>query len=42
MPLGRGGCQRQTFLIGADGRIEKIYRKVKPESHPGEILADLR
>jgi len=36
------GVHRQTFLIGADGRIEKIYRKVKPESHPGEILADLR
>jgi thioredoxin-dependent peroxiredoxin len=36
------GVHRQTFLIGMDGRIEKIYRKVKPESHPGEILADLR
>ncbi len=35
------GIHRSTFVIGPDGRIEKIYRKVKPESHAGEILADL-
>jgi thioredoxin-dependent peroxiredoxin len=35
------GVYRQTFVIGADGRIEKIYRKVKPESHATEVLADL-
>lgn len=35
------GIYRQTFVIGADGRIEKIYRKVKPESHATEVLADL-
>ena len=35
------GVYRQTFVIGPDGRIEKIYRKVKPESHATEILADL-
>lgn len=35
------GISRQTFVIGADGRIEKIYRKVKPETHAAEILADL-
>ncbi len=35
------GISRQTFVIGADGRIEKIYRKVKPESHAADVLADL-
>lgn len=35
------GIMRQTFVIGTDGRIEKIYRKVKPETHAQEVLADL-
>ena len=35
------GVLRSTFLIGADGRIEKIYRKVKPAGHAEEILAEL-
>jgi thioredoxin-dependent peroxiredoxin len=35
------GILRQTFVIGADGRIEKIYRKVKPEFHAAEVLTDL-
>ncbi|MBW4489068.1 MAG: thioredoxin-dependent thiol peroxidase [Trichocoleus desertorum ATA4-8-CV12] len=35
------GVYRQTFVIGSDGTIEKIYRKVKPEAHATEILADL-
>jgi thioredoxin-dependent peroxiredoxin len=35
------GVSRSTFVIGRDGKIEKIYRKVKPESHAAEILADM-
>jgi thioredoxin-dependent peroxiredoxin len=35
------GISRNTFVISPDGRIEKIYKKVKPEGHAGEILADL-
>lgn len=35
------GVYRSTFVIGPDGRIEKIYRKIKPESHATSILADL-
>lgn len=35
------GVFRSTFVISPDGRIEKIYQKVKPESHAAEILADL-
>jgi peroxiredoxin Q/BCP len=32
------GVARTTFVIGKDGRIEKVYEKVKPEGHPEEIL----
>jgi peroxiredoxin Q/BCP len=35
------GVSRSTFIIGADGRIERIYRKIKPEIHAAQILADL-
>ncbi len=27
------GVERSTFLIGADGRIEQIWRQVKPADH---------
>lgn len=32
------GVERSTFLIDAEGRIEQIYRKVKPEGHASELL----
>jgi peroxiredoxin Q/BCP len=32
---------RVTFLIGPDGRIKKIWPKVKPEEHVAEVLAAL-
>lgn len=35
------GINRSTFVIGPDGTLEKIYRKVKAEKHPVELLADL-
>ncbi len=35
------GISRNTFVIGPDGTIEKIYTKVKPEKHAEEILAAL-
>jgi thioredoxin-dependent peroxiredoxin len=35
------GVARTTFLIGKDGKIEKIYEKVKPEGHAEEVLAQL-
>ncbi len=35
------GISRTTFVIGPDGNIEKIYRKVKPETHAAELLAEL-
>ncbi len=35
------GVERTTFLIDADGKIKKIYNKVKPDGHAEEVLADL-
>ena len=35
------GVARTTFIIGPDGKIEKIFDKVKPEGHADEVLADL-
>src|SRR5687767_3908319 len=41
--LGRKymGIHRITFLIGPDGRIKKIWPKVKPDEHAAEVLAML-
>lgn len=36
------GIERTTFLIGADGKIEKIFPKVKPEGHAAQVLAAVR
>ena len=35
------GIERTTFLVGADGKIAKIFPKVKPEGHAAEVLAAL-
>ena len=35
------GVVRTTFIIGADGKIEKIMPKVKPDTNAAEILASL-
>ena len=35
------GTHRVTFLIGPDGRIKKIWPRVKPEEHVEEVLAAL-
>jgi thioredoxin-dependent peroxiredoxin len=35
------GVHRVTFLIGPDGKIKKIWPKVKPEEHAAEVLAAL-
>jgi peroxiredoxin Q/BCP len=35
------GLIRSTFIIGADGRIEKIYRNVKVDGHADAVLAAL-
>ena len=35
------GIVRTTFVIGPDGKIEKIYGKVKAQGHAAQVLADL-
>lgn len=32
------GIERSTFLIGADGEIRRIWRKVKVPGHAAEVL----
>lgn len=36
------GVQRATFLIDGDGRIAKVWPKVKPEGHAKEVLDALK
>ena len=35
------GTERSTFVIGADGKIKKIFRRVKVEGHDAEVLQAL-
>ncbi len=42
VPNNGGFLGRQTFVIGADGTIKKIYRSVDVSKHASEILADVK
>lgn len=33
------GMERSTFLVGADGRVKAVWRKVKPADHADLLLA---
>ena len=35
------GVERSTFLIDPEGRIAKIMRRVKPDTHVERVLAEL-
>jgi peroxiredoxin Q/BCP len=35
------GIVRSTFIIGPDGKIEKIYGNVKAKGHAAEVLAGI-
>lgn len=35
------GVFRNTYLIGPDGEIERVYEGVSPEEHAEELLADI-
>jgi peroxiredoxin Q/BCP len=35
------GVNRSTFVIGADGTVNKVMRDVKPASHADDVLAAL-
>ncbi len=36
------GVLRATFVVGADGKVEHVWPKVKPEGHGAEVLAWLK
>jgi peroxiredoxin Q/BCP len=36
------GIERSTFLVDAEGRIARVWRKVKVSGHVGEVLAAAR
>jgi thioredoxin-dependent peroxiredoxin len=36
-----GYASRISYLIDEQGKIAKVYTKVKPADHPAEVLADL-
>ena len=35
------GVERSTFVIGPDGTLAKVMRKVKPDTHADDVLAAL-
>jgi thioredoxin-dependent peroxiredoxin len=35
------GIERSTFVIDANGRVKKIFRKVKVDGHARAVLAEL-
>ena len=35
------GVQRSTFIVGADGRIARVFEKVSPKSHDDVVLGAL-
>jgi peroxiredoxin Q/BCP len=35
------GIERSTFVIGTDGKLEQVYRKVNPEGHAVCVLNDI-
>ena len=36
------GTERSTFVIGPDGRIASIFRRVKPDEHAEQVLTALK
>ena len=36
------GVERSTFVIGADGTVQRVLRNVKPATHADDVLAVLR
>ncbi len=35
------GVERSTFLIDADGRVERVWRRVSPDGHAEAVLEEL-
>ena len=36
------GMERTTYLVGPDGKIARVWRKVKVKGHAEEVLAAAR
>lgn len=36
------GVERSTFILDEEGKVIKAMRKVKPNGHAAEVLAELR
>ncbi len=36
------GTERTTVVVGPDGKVERIFHKVKVEGHVAEVLAAIR
>jgi peroxiredoxin Q/BCP len=36
------GIQRSTFLIGSDGKVAKVWKKVNVDGHDEEVIAALK
>ncbi|WP_203073422.1 thioredoxin-dependent thiol peroxidase [Falsiroseomonas ponticola] len=32
------GMERSSFLVGADGKVVRVWRKVKPEAHAAQVV----
>ncbi len=40
--FGKEGILRKTFLIDPDGMVRKVYRRVTPDGHGEQVVAELR
>jgi peroxiredoxin Q/BCP len=36
------GVERSTVIVGEDGMVEKVFRRVKPDDHAARVLDALR
>ena len=42
VPVTFGYASRQTFVIGRDGKIAKIFRSVSVQGHSAEVLESVK
>ncbi|MCC6523697.1 MAG: peroxiredoxin [Polyangiaceae bacterium] len=42
VPVKNGFAARQSFLVGADGKLEKVWLEVAPPEHAAQVLAAIK
>jgi peroxiredoxin Q/BCP len=42
VPFNNGYTARQSFVVGADGNVKRVYRTVDVTAHAREILGDIK